>query len=68
MNLSPEVAHLLRQALNEAELIRYRDYDADGAFQILSEAVGNLLPPLPVAPAPAVPTASKYDERDSTPF
>ena len=50
MNLSPEVAHLLRQALNEAKLIRYRDYDADGAFQILSEAIENLLPPLPPVP------------------
>ena len=64
MNLSPEVAAVLRQALNEAENVRCRDYDVDGAFWILSNAIENLLPAPPVAPAPAAPTVSEYDGGD----
>ena len=41
MNLSPEVAHLLRQALNEARAER----DTDEAYYILAYALDNLLEP-----------------------
>ena len=51
MNLSPEVAAMLRQALDEAENAKCRDYDTDGAFSILVAAIDNLLEPQPVAPA-----------------
>ena len=51
MNLSPEVAAVLRHALKEAHATR-EDLDA---YFILVYAIENLLPPLPEEPTPSVP-------------
>ncbi len=48
MTLSPEVAALLRQALNEAEHLS--GYDDRKAFGVLAACIDNLLEPLPEVP------------------
>ena len=77
MTLSPEVAALLRKALNEARRIAdrsphmaYQVLDEARAYQVLAEAVGNLLEPLPEGPdegQPAdlfAPYLASGDEKD----
>ena len=59
MTLSPEVAAILRQALNEADHLS--GYDDRKAFRVLAEAVGNLLTPLADAPTPTAIAAMWAD-------
>ena len=56
MTLSPEVAALLRQALQEAHdlagrqpHLAYQVLDEARAYKVLAQAIENLLPPLPEA-------------------
>ena len=54
MNLSPEVAHLLREALKEAHRLTQQG-GAWTAYGHLAETIENLLEPVEAAEAPAVP-------------